>query len=190
MTLLIDYYVHGPTLDNERKCATGWQDISLSPSGIQQTKQAALSLPQTQYDAVYSSDLARARQSAEILFGQTHKIISDSRLRECDYGALSGKPSQSVNYAEHINTPFPEGESLRDVQTRMQQFLDEMRSAYPTQTHIALVAHRAPQLALEVIARKQTWETAITRDWREIGKWQLGWQYIINSSTIIGHSSN
>jgi alpha-ribazole phosphatase/probable phosphoglycerate mutase len=45
--------------------------------------------------------------------------------------------------------------------------------------HIAIVAHQAPQLALEVIAKGKTWEEAIKTDWRKTGAWQPGWIYEI-----------
>ena len=44
---------------------------------------------------------------------------------------------------------------------------------------IGIVAHRAPQLALEVISKGITWEEANALDWRKTGDWQPGWEYII-----------
>ena len=44
---------------------------------------------------------------------------------------------------------------------------------------IGIVAHRAPQLALEVITKNITWKEAIKNDWRKTGDWQPGWEYII-----------
>ncbi|KKQ27796.1 MAG: hypothetical protein US42_C0005G0021 [Candidatus Magasanikbacteria bacterium GW2011_GWC2_37_14] len=45
--------------------------------------------------------------------------------------------------------------------------------------HIAIVAHQAPQLALDVILSGKTWEQAIDEDWRKQKAWQPGWGYII-----------
>ena len=44
---------------------------------------------------------------------------------------------------------------------------------------IAVVSHKAPQFAFEVITMGKTWSEAIASDWREIGKWQPGWEYIV-----------
>ena len=44
---------------------------------------------------------------------------------------------------------------------------------------IAIVAHRAPQLALEVITKNISWEEALENDWRKTKSWQPGWEYII-----------
>ena len=44
---------------------------------------------------------------------------------------------------------------------------------------VAIVAHRAPQLALDVILKSMSWEEAIANDWRNTKNWQPGWKYII-----------
>ena len=44
---------------------------------------------------------------------------------------------------------------------------------------IGIIAHRAPQLAIEVITKNITWEEANKNDWRKTGDWQPGWEYII-----------
>lgn len=41
------------------------------------------------------------------------------------------------------------------------------------------MAHRAPQLALEVLAKNIAWKEAIEKDWRKRKAWQPGWEYII-----------
>ena len=45
--------------------------------------------------------------------------------------------------------------------------------------HIAIVAHKAPQFALEVLLNSKTWRQAIDQDWRKEKKWQPGWTYRI-----------
>ena len=45
---------------------------------------------------------------------------------------------------------------------------------------VAIVAHRAPQLAFEVLTKKITWEEALEKDWRKTKAWQPGWEYKIN----------
>lgn len=42
---------------------------------------------------------------------------------------------------------------------------------------VAIVAHRAPQLAIEVITQDKSWEQAIREDWRNTKNWQPGWDY-------------
>ena len=81
-------------------------------------------------------------------------------------------------YEEHISEPFPNGESLKDVENRMREFINYLKINYAGKT-IGIVAHRAPQLAVEVITKGITWEEANANDWRKKGDWQPGWEYII-----------
>ena len=79
---------------------------------------------------------------------------------------------------DYINEPFPNGESLQDVEKRIKDLIIYIKENYRGKT-IGIVAHRAPQLALEVLTNKLTWEEAISNDWRNTGDWQPGWEYII-----------
>lgn len=175
----IMYYVHGSTLDNENDTATGWDQVSLSVKGIIQTQQTAFQVNSKLFDAIFVSDLVRAIESAHILFAdRKYDIKIDQRLRECNYGALTKKANKELVYSEHINLPFPNGESLQDVELRMRDFLSELESN--NYRRIAIVSHRVPQLALEVIISNISWKEAISNDWRLCGYWQPGWHYIYN----------
>ena len=41
------------------------------------------------------------------------------------------------------------------------------------------------QLALEVITKHISWETAINNDWRNTKSWQPGWEYIIKDEDLL-----
>jgi alpha-ribazole phosphatase/probable phosphoglycerate mutase len=172
MTVKITYFVHGTTTDNENNIATGWNPGELSELGIRQSKELP-SLVKKDFDVIFCSDLKRAVQSAELGFRQ--KIIQDQRLRECNYGDWNGK-KKTWNIIDFIDTPYPNGESYKDVEKRVESFLKDLLKNYDGK-HIAIVAHQGPQLAMEVILNKKTWKTAIETDWRKIGKWQPGWEY-------------
>ena len=129
-------------------------------------------------DLVISSDLKRAMDSADFLFKEFKEILHDERIRECNYGDFNGKEKSLVKYEEHIDIVFPNGESLKDVEIRISKFCEYLLEKYDGKT-IALVAHKAPQLALDVITKKISWEDAINKDWRKIGNWQPGWWYEI-----------
>ena len=173
----IMYYVHGSTPDNEAQTATGWKQVSLSQKGIEQTRKAAERVDGSSFDAIYVSDLLRAIESAEIIFAdQKSDIVVDQRLRECNYGEYTGKPNSELLYYEHINTPYPYGECLHDVEMRMRSFLNDLASKRLSK--IAIVGHRVPQLALDVIVADVSWEDAINNDWRVCGNWQAGWSYL------------
>lgn len=172
----IIYFVHGSTLDNESGIATGWNQAPLSARGIRQTQEAALQLEDDMFDTIYVSDLIRAIESAEILFAhRKNEIKIDNRLRECNYGIFTQRPSSELLYEEHIEVPFPNGESLNDVETRIRSFLNEI--SLSDYKKVAIVGHRVPQLALDVIVLNMSWREAIKNDWRINGHWQPGWCY-------------
>lgn len=175
----ITYFVHGTTTDNEQHLATGWLPGELSEKGRQQAATLGQQAADKQFDVVFCSDLKRAIDSAHLAFGDKYKIIQDDRLREANYGDHNGLPHTfKDNMADYIDNPFPNGECYRDVEMRMQAFCEFLKDKYDGK-HIAIVAHQAPQLALEVILKGKSWGQAITEDWRRTGDWQPGWEYII-----------
>lgn len=174
MGIKIAYFVHGTTYDNASKKCSGWKQVELNELGREQAvnlgKNTSLN-----FDVLFTSDLVRAIDTAHLAFPEI-KSIQDSRLRECNYGDYDGEDKKLVVYEEHINNPFPNGESLKDVEKRVNEFLDYVLENYDGQT-IGIIAHRAPQLAIEVITKGITWEEANLNDWRKTGDWQPGWQY-------------
>jgi broad specificity phosphatase PhoE len=177
--ITITYFVHGTTTDNEAELATGWLPGELSEIGIQQSKALGEQVAGQQFDIVFCSDLTRAIDTAQLAFGSKYQIVQDDRLRECNYGDYNGMPHTFKDtMSDYIDTPFPHGESYKDVEQRMRSFCQFVNATYAGK-HIAVVAHQAPQLALEVIANGKSWPEAIGQDWRRTGKWQPGWQYTI-----------
>lgn len=179
MAVKVMYFVHGTTTDNAAKLCSGWKEAMLNDLG----KEQALNLGKVskergdKFDIVFTSDLQRAIDSSNIAFSE-HEKIRDNRLRECNYGDLDGEHKSLVVYEEHVEEPFPNGESLLDVEKRVRDFVKYLKENYDGKT-VAIVAHRAPQLALEVISKNITWEEANKNDWRKTGDWQPGWIYEI-----------
>ncbi|HEX9153299.1 MAG TPA: histidine phosphatase family protein [Candidatus Saccharimonadales bacterium] len=175
----ITYFVHGTTTDNEQGIATGWLPGELSQKGVEQSIRLGEQVKGQKFDAVYCSDLKRAIDSAKLSFAD-HKPICDDRLREANYGDFNGLPHTFKDkMLDYVDVPFPNGESYRDVEMRIQSFCDFLREHHDGQ-HIAIVAHQAPQLALEVLLNGKSWSQAITQDWRRTGAWQPGWGYRIS----------
>lgn len=179
MAIKITYFVHGTTTDNEQGISSGWSDVGLSELGIKQSKELREKTKDQKFDVVFASDLQRALNSAKITWGNQYEIIPDKRLRECNYGKLNGALSEIVEpmqEEECIENPFPEGESYEDVKVRMADFLEFLKSNYDGK-HIAIVAHKAPQLSLDVLLKGKTWRQALAADWRKTKAWQAGWEY-------------
>lgn len=180
MAIEITYFVHGTTTDNEQDLATGWLPGELSEVGSEQAKKLGEQVADKQFDVVFCSDLKRAVDSAELGFGDKYKIIQDERLRECNYGDMNGKSTSDFKgrMQDFIDTPFPNGESYKDAETRLASFVDFLRQQYDGK-HIAIVAHQAPQLALDVLLKGRSWQEAIDEDWRKTKAWQPGWDYLV-----------
>ena len=179
MAVNITYFVHGTTTDNEQHISSGWKDVGLSNLGKKQSIELKEQTKNKKFDVIFCSDLKRAHDSAKLAWQGIYQIISDARLRECNYGKLNGALSEIVEpmqESECITKPFPEGESYEDVKARVADFLDFLKQNYDGKS-IAIVAHKAPQLALDVLLKGKTWEQALADDWRKTKSWQPGWDY-------------
>lgn len=171
--------MHGTTTDNEQGLATGWLPGELSELGREQAAKLGELVADQKFDAVFCSDLKRAVDSAELGFGSKYKIIKDARLREANYGYFNGQPENfKEDMTKFINKPFPNGESYKDAEKRLRDFCEFLKTNYNGK-HIAIIAHQAPQLALDVILKNKTWEQAMSEDWRQTKSWQPGWKYDI-----------
>ena len=179
MSIKIMYFVHGTTTDNASKLCSGWKEAMLNELGKEQAENLGRVSRERddKFDIMFTSDLKRAIDSSNIAFPEVEKI-RDKRLRECNYGDLDGEHKSLVIYEEHVDDKFPNGESLKDVEMRMRDFVNYLKENYDGKI-IGVVAHRAPQLALEVITKNISWEEANQNDWRKTGDWQAGWEYEI-----------
>jgi|SRR3989344_8393192 len=174
----ITYFVHGTTTDNEKHISSGWYNVELSELGKKQSIDLREQTKDKKFDVVFCSDLKRAVDSAKLTWDGIYPIIPDPRLRECNYGDYNAKSSDIVEpmQEEMITERFPNGESYEDVKARIADFLEFLKQNYDGK-HVAIVAHKAPQLALDVLLKGKTWEQAFAEDWRKAHAWQPGWEY-------------
>jgi len=172
---MITYFVHAASTDTEAGIRSGWTDPPLSATGIQQANELRGLVAGVRLAAVFASDLRRATATAERAFPRA-VIMVDPRLREMNYGLLNGKPAADFAVDDHacVDRRFEHGECCLDVEQRVRAFL---RERCDPDVRIAIVAHRFPQLALDVICDRSDWHDALDRDWRRIGSWQPGWNY-------------
>lgn len=182
MSVKITYFVHGTTTDNEKNISSGWKDVELSELGVEQSVALREQTKNQKFDVVFCSDLKRAYDSAKLAWDGIYHIIPDSRLRECNYGDLNGASSgivEPMQEDECIEKPFPDGESYENVKGRIADFLEFIKKNYNGK-HIAILAHKAPQLSLEVLLNGKTWRQALDEDWRKTKSWKPGWDYLLN----------
>ncbi|OGO87397.1 MAG: hypothetical protein A2Y24_01435 [Clostridiales bacterium GWE2_32_10] len=177
MSVEVTYFVHGTTIDNETNKCTGWVGGELSELGIKQSKELINQIDGKWFDVIIASDLKRAVDSARLTWID-REILQDSRLRECNLGKKTLADESAVIYEEHIDIPFEDGECMKDVEKRISDLVKYLKENYDGKK-VALVAHRAPQLAFEVIANNKNWEQALEEDWRKKKAWKPGWVYVV-----------
>jgi alpha-ribazole phosphatase/probable phosphoglycerate mutase len=167
---------HSTTLDNEKHVVSGWNDVELSPLGVQQSIELGMRRSSESFDAIFCSDLQRACKTAEIAFGEKFPIIRDKRLRECNYGNFTHKPSDFVDKEKinRIRVPFPDGESYLQTNERMKSFLEDLLKNNDGKK-VMIIGHRATQYGLEYWINKVPLEKQVSTPW----KWQPGWTYYL-----------
>ena len=96
MSIEIIYFVHGTTFDNANSKCSGWKQVNLNEQGKEQAKRLG-EITNYKFDALFTSDLVRAVDSANLAWPNLKKI-QDKRLRECNYGDFDGKDKSLVKY--------------------------------------------------------------------------------------------
>ena len=175
----IVYETHATSVDNERGVATGWRDGELSELGRAQARELGGRRRADRIAVVYSSDLGRAVETAELAFGGSGiPIRLERRLRECDYGELTGMPSARLREEVplRVETPYPGGESYGDVVERMRSFLADLIRDHDGE-RVLLVSHAAPRWALEHLLEGVSLAEAATAPF----DWQPGLEYVLHA---------
>ncbi len=157
-----------------------WNQGELSELGTKQSEELKEQIRDKKFDVVFCSDLKRAVDSAKLAFERQVLIITDERLRECNYGRYNGSQSSVVEpmHEQRITERFSDGESYEDVKARMADFLEFLKKNYDGKS-VAIVSHKAPQLALEVLLKNKSWKQVFAEDWRKTKAWQPGWNYVL-----------
>jgi broad specificity phosphatase PhoE len=139
---------HGETDWNAERRWQGHADRPLNDVGRRQTRALAARLDDD-VDAVYSSDLARARETAEILGERLGLPVRlDARLREVDVGEWSGLTTAEVEerYPEGLDrrraggTGWERGETHEQMGERVLEALHEIAAAHP-EGSVLVVTH-------------------------------------------------
>jgi probable phosphoglycerate mutase len=117
---------HGETDWNADGRLQGQTDRPLSDYGRRQARQLADELAGEEFDAVYASDLSRARETAEIVGERLGLPVElDAELREKDWGTWEGLTSVERDRVEFV------GESTDAHQERMLRALRRISERHP-----------------------------------------------------------
>jgi 2,3-bisphosphoglycerate-dependent phosphoglycerate mutase len=184
MATVLVFETHSWSEDNDRGVATGWLPGRLSARG----RRLAAELGQRRRDdgiaAVFTSDLRRAAETAEIAFrGASVPVLHDWRLRECDYGVGNGMPVAELraHRAAHVDRPYPGGESWRQAVDRVGWFLADV----PRRWHdarVLVIGHVATRWAFDHLIDGVPLEALVAADFA----WREGWEYTVPSPTGTG----
>ncbi len=141
---------HGESLFNAQKRIQGQLDVALTPLGRKQAAALAIALGSLDLDAIYSSPLIRAMQTAEPIAAAARLTIqTDDRLKEINAGVFEGvnwdeidrrAPEAAIKWREHDpDFVIPGGESRRAVGARGRAALEAIRAA--GHRRVAVIAH-------------------------------------------------
>jgi len=180
MKLQNQYFVlrHGESLRNVLKMASCWPEKIKSPlteKGIRQIKRAAKELKKKKIDLIFSSDLLRTKQTAEIVAREIGlKVRLDKRLREVDVGVLNNKPideigrfwdkEKKLSSLEYFKKRFKiapdKGENYVQLEKRMYDFFQEMEKRYKGK-NILIVSHQRPITLLDKAVHNHSLEKLV-----------------------------
>jgi broad specificity phosphatase PhoE len=138
---------HGETDWNKTERLQGHTDTHLNETGRAQAEITATFLKDKHIDLIISSDLARAKETAEIIARSTGaEVIFDSGLREMNYGGLDGMfiPEVNEKYGGFLERPYKElgGETFGEVEERAMKALRDHRKNYEHK-NVVIVTHGA-----------------------------------------------
>ncbi|MCE1255031.1 MAG: histidine phosphatase family protein [Anaerolineae bacterium] len=141
---------HGQTNWNVEKRYQGQSDIPLNAKGIEEASLLGRNIEHERFAAIYSSDLIRARQTAEILAKERNMLVNtDVRLREFFHGRWEGRVVNDVraDYADQNDEEFkltqlrpPGGERIFDLANRFQAALNDITLLFPGEK-VLVVTH-------------------------------------------------
>ena len=171
----IVFETHSWSEDNDRGIATGWLPGRLSRRGRALAAELGDRRRTDGIATVFASDLRRAVETAEIAFGGSGiPILHDWRLRECDYGSGNGMPAADLHRtrADHLDRPYPGGESWRQAIERVGRFLADLPTRWQGR-RILVIGHVATRWAFDHLLDGVPLEDLIDGDFA----WREGWEY-------------
>ncbi len=127
---------HGETVLNAKGVMQGWLDEPLNQNGHALAEITGIAMKNIRFDCCISSSLTRARETAEIILresGNDLPLRIDDRIIEINFGDMEGKKISEMGeegykfYMDPFHfVGFPNGETIRDVCNRTQEFLKEL----------------------------------------------------------------
>jgi broad specificity phosphatase PhoE len=161
---------HGQTDWNLEGRYQGQSDVALNATGLAQAEALAATLDGQRFAALYSSDLQRAYQTAQIIAAKMGLAVqTDARLREINQGEWQGRTLDEIRAAyqesahakraliDPAEARAPGGESVLEVGLRMAQAADDITGACDgacTGSPVLVVSHGLALAALYCQAKE------------------------------------
>ncbi len=145
---------HGESVANRQRILQGHLDSPLNETGREQAEKLAGALQEDRFAKVFTSDLLRARETAEILCARRESPLEvDPDLREIGIGCFTGLSWTEISerYPEEYQrllassmdwSVVPEAEGETAAQARLERFLVKLRENH-AEERVAIVAHGA-----------------------------------------------
>ena len=143
---------HGETDQNLNHLIQGQTDNKLNDTGRLQARNLAQKMKDIKFDAVFSSDFLRTKETAEIIILEKKlKVQTTKALRERRWGRLEGQSTKIIRTIEEIKKKLSREERLKykphddiendnEIASRMFTFLREVAVGYMGKT-ILVVSH-------------------------------------------------
>lgn len=144
---------HGQTADNLEHEFSGWHQVGLNQTGIEEAKGIGEKLKNEKVTKTYQSDLIRSHETLQFVldgFHQGFEIITDPRIKERDYGNLTMLNKDEIEKKDPVHfklwhrsydVPPPGGESIKDVEKRVLDFLKDNVPTWKKDDVIFISAH-------------------------------------------------
>jgi probable phosphoglycerate mutase len=142
---------HGETDMNRELRFQGHVNVALNAIGLEQARRLAARMVGEKSDAVYVSDLLRARQTAEPIAGELSlQPVPESGLREQSFGKVDGMRVDDIQ-RDHPEAwagwlrfeedfAMPDGESTRAFHARVMEAVQRVVATHPEQ-RVVVVTH-------------------------------------------------
>lgn len=130
---------HGQTTDNIDHDFSGIRDVDLTPQGVEEAEKIGEELKNEPVTKAYQSNQIRSKHTLELVLNGWHKnvqIITDPRIRERDYGDLTGlnkdeiakiDPKDFALWHRSYDVAPPGGESIEMVGERVIPFIEDLK---------------------------------------------------------------
>jgi broad specificity phosphatase PhoE len=172
---------HGQALSNIENVISCWpekKEFPLTEEGRVQIRESAEKLSDKKIDMIFSSDLLRTKQTAEIVAEKLGSEIKyDERLREYNVGVYNSKSIFEYfkvfnSQLERFHKKAKEGEDYNDIKKRMRSFIEEKEKEFGNK-NILVVSHQIPIIILLGVVNELS-DEEITKEYLEVDRIKNG----------------